>query len=358
LANRLGFRLRPPSGWEPNLSRVAKSKNEEDEKMVFSDRARNLMIAIVLGIIAIAAIAAGWWSIQKHVDRRRREAIQNHLELAGRFFSSRAEGFQRILQAGATGPGFRDALRAGDRPALRKRLAEIAEIAGWDFAGAVFPDGQMMARIGPGGEGEPPFFGRNPAADLALEKGPPLAGPVVMDRGTLAAETPELARRAAVKVRQTRETGRVPLLEETAGLTLSAAVPVLDGGELLGAVYGGVLLNRNERFVRDMTEMAFGPDGESNRDSGRIAIYYRNLRVAAVGSPGDSMGSNPSEREDESGQPPLGTPAGDEATRRVLLEGKSWITEESASSKNGWVGYAPITDLFGQRVGMVGIEVR
>lgn len=327
--------------------------------MVFSDRARNLMIAIVLGIIAIAAIAAGWWSIQKHVDRRRREAIQNHLELAGRFFSSRAEGFQRILQAGATGPGFRDALRARDRPALRKRLAEIAEIAGWDFAGAVFPDGQMMARIGPGGEGEPPFFGRNPAADLALEKGPPLAGPVVMDRGTLAAETPELARRAAVKVRQTRETGRVPLLEETAGLTLSAAVPVLDGGELLGAVYGGVLLNRNERFVRDMTEIIFGPDGESNPEGGRISIYYRNLRVAAIGSRGNSMGSNrsnPSGRGDDSEPGPLGTPAGEKATRRVLVEGETWITQESAGSGNGWMGYTPITDLFGQRVGMIGVK--
>jgi two-component system NtrC family sensor kinase len=324
--------------------------------MVHSVRARYSPAAILFCIIAITAMAVAWWFIQKHVDHRRTEAIQNHLELAGRIFSSRAEEFQRILQAGAAGTGFRESLRGGDRPALRKRLTQIAETAGWDFAGAVFPDGQMMARIGPGGAGDPPFFGRNPAADLALEKGAPLAGAVVMDRGTLAAENPELARRAAVKVHQTREAGRVPLLEETAGLTLSAAVPVLDEGELLGAVYGGVLLNRNERFVRDMTEIAFGPEGEPNRDGGRIAIYYRNLRVAAIGSPGDSMGSDPSnppERGNESEPPSLGTPAGEEATRRVLVEGEDWITEESVGSKNGWMGYAPITDLFGQRVGMV-----
>lgn len=328
--------------------------------MASSDRARNLMIAIVFGIIAITAIVAGWWSLQKHVDRRRADAIQNHLALAGRVFSSRAGEFQRILQAGATGAGFPVALRDGDRPAIRKQLTEIAEIAGWDFAGAVFPDGQMMARIGPGGEGDLPFFGRNPTADLALEKGAPLSGPVVMDRGTLVAENPELARRAAVKVRQTRETGRMPLLEETAGLTLSAAVPVFDEGELLGAVYGGVLLNRNERLVREMTEMVFGPDGESNPKGGRISIYYRNLRVAAIEPPGDSTysnPSNPSERGNDS-EPPLGTPAGEEATRRVLVEGENWITEESAGSKDGWVGYAPITDLFGQRVGMVRVGLQ
>ncbi|MFP4390643.1 MAG: cache domain-containing protein, partial [Desulfococcaceae bacterium] len=253
-------------------------------------RARYSPVGLVFCIIASAAMIAGWWFIQQHADRRKTEAIQNHLELAGRIISSRAEEFQRILQAGAAGTGFREFLIASDRPALRNRLTEIAEIAGWDFAGAVFPDGQMMTRIGPGGEGDPPFFGRNPAADLALDKRSPLAGAVAMDRGTLAAENADLARRAAVKVRQTRETGRVPLLEETAGLTLSAAVPVLNDGELIGAVYGGVLLNRNETFVREMAEMAFGPDGESNRDGGRIAIYYRNLRVAAIGSPGDSMG--------------------------------------------------------------------
>jgi two-component system NtrC family sensor kinase len=144
-------------------------------------------------------------------------------------------------------------------------------------------------------------------------------------------------------------------------LTLSAAVPVLDGGELLGAVYGGVLLNRNERFVREMTEMVFGPDGESAPEGGRISIYYRNLRVAAIRSPVDSMGSKPSipfESGVESGQSVLGTPAGEKATRRVLVEGENWITEESAGSKNGWVGYAPITDLFGQRVGMIWVGLQ
>jgi two-component system NtrC family sensor kinase len=319
------------------------------------------LVALVFCIIVSGTVIAGWWFIQQHVDRRKTEAIQSHLALAGRVFSSRAGKFQRILQAGATGKGFREALRAGDRPALRKRLTEISEIAGWDFAGAVFSDGQMMTRIGPGGKGDPPFFGRNPAADLALERGAPLAGAVVMDRGTLAAENPELARRASVKVRQTRETGRVPLLEETAGLTLSAAVPVLNDGELLGAVYGGVLLNRNEKFIREMVEMAFGPDEESNRDGGRIAIYYRNLRVTAVGPSGDSRGSessNPAEPEEETGQPALGTPLGEEATRRVLVEGKSWITEKSAGSGTGWMGYAPITDLFGQRVGMVRVGLQ
>lgn len=329
--------------------------------MVHSVRARYSPAAILLCIFAITAMVAGWWFIQKHVGHRRSEAIQNHLELAGRIFSSRAEEFQRILQAGAAGTGFREFLRASDRPALRKRLTEIAKIAGWDFAGAVFPDGQMIARIGPGGEGDPPFFGRNPAADLALEKGAPLAGAVVMDRGILAAENPELARRASVKVRQTRETGRVPLLEETAGLTLSAAVPVLNDGELLGAVYGGVLLNRNEQIVREMENMVFGPEEESNRDGGRIAIYFRNLRVAAVESPVDSMDSNSPNKsgpDDEFGSPPLGTPAGEEATRRVLVEGENWITEESAESRNGWMGFAPITDLFGQRVGMVWVGVR
>ena len=329
--------------------------------MVHSVRARYSLIALVFCIIASAAMVVGWWFIQIHVERRRTEAIQNHLALAGRVFSSRADQFQRILQAGATGTGFREALRVGDRSALRKRLGEIAEIAGWDFAGAVFPDGQMMARIGSGGEGDPPFFGRNPAADLALEKRMALAGAVVMDRGTLAAENPELARRAVVKVRQTRETGRVPLLEETAGLSLSAAVPVLNDGELLGAVYGGVLLNRNERFVREMTEMAFGPDGESTPDGGRMAIYYRNLRVSAVGPPGDSSeanSSNQSQRGDESEPPALGTPAGEEATRRVLVEGKNWITEEPNGSKNGWMGYAPITDLLGRRVAMVRVGLQ
>jgi two-component system NtrC family sensor kinase len=127
-------------------------------------------------------------------------------------------------------------------------------------------------------------------------------------------------------------------------MALAAAVPVLEAGNFLGVLYGGVLLNRSQEIVDRVRDTVFQQETYNGRSIGTATIFLNDLRISTnVVSP--------------DGNRAIGTLASEEVKEHVLEEGKKWI--DRAFVVNDWyiTAYEPIEDIFGQRVGMLYVGV-
>jgi two-component system NtrC family sensor kinase len=313
--------------------------------MLYSIRSK--IIASLVGVsllVGVVSLGVGGQLLYDSVVAEATDRVRQDLNVARLLYERRIETARLFLDTCVTGAGFQQAMMEADGVALRNRLTRLAERTGLDFAGVTTPGGQTLTRIGPGGNGPPAGGAVNPAVALTLKTGTPVSGTLVLDRSILAAEDPALARRAAIPVRPPENGELVPPIEETAGLTVSTAVPILRGSQLLGVVYGGVLLNRDTGLVDQIGRTVFGEDAYEGREPGTATIFFRNLRVAT-------------NVRDKAGRRALGTRASPAVTGQVLGAGKSWI--DRAFVFDDWyiTAYEPLTDLFGKRVGMLYVGV-
>ncbi|MFP4306833.1 MAG: cache domain-containing protein [Desulfococcaceae bacterium] len=313
--------------------------------MLYSIRSK--IIASLVGVsllVGVVSLGMGGHLLYGSVVAEATDRVRQDLNVARLLYRRRIETARMLLDTCVAETDFRGELGGTDLTALRNRLTRMAERTGLDFAGVASLDGQILARIGAGGNAPPVRPGTNPAALLALKKGESVSGTVVLDPSTLAAENPALAQRAAIAVRPPGNGGTFPPIEENAGLTLSTAVPIRKGNELLGVVYGGVLLNRDDDFVDHIARIVFGEDANGARAPGTTTIFFRDLRVAT-------------NVRDAAGRRVLGSRASKAVADHVLGGGGRWIDRAFVFDEWHITAYEPITDLFGERVGMLYVGV-
>ncbi|MDD4873248.1 MAG: hypothetical protein PHR77_22055, partial [Kiritimatiellae bacterium] len=126
---------------------------------------------------------------------------------------------------------------------VRNRLERIRIGFGLDFMGVVGPDGRVMIRTNQSGvPGD--FKTSDPAVASAL-KGEPFACMSVMSGAELKREGEGLAERAFLELEDTPRARRSDKKVETRGMVKISAAPIRKGVQILGAVYGGILVNRN-----------------------------------------------------------------------------------------------------------------
>lgn len=304
-------------------------------------RLKRILFAVILA--GVALLISGTWMFRDRMRHRDQIQIRRDAHTARIIYDHRIETIQSAMEMTALASDVQTALALADAAFLTHRLERIARSAGLHFAGAVTPDGRVLCRIHPGPGGTEFVSGRNPAADLALSQGETVAGTVALDRGILQAENPALAERARISVRSP-EQGSVPLMEEDAGLGLCAAAVVKKDSKPVGAIYGGMLLNRDESLVDEIGEALFPADLRAEGFAGTVALYFRNLRVA-VASNGESVGE-PTPRS-------LGRSVPPETARRVLIEGETWVGPGIGDDADRIAAIQPLADIFSRRVGML-----
>ena len=295
-----------------------------------------LLWAVIL--IQILLLITGGWLFYQQTRRHSIDRVRRDLHLARRIYDHRVDSVRLSMETAAMAEDFRTAVAQADTSALIPRLEGIARLANLDFAGVVTPDGRVMCRIHSENNKDRLTSGRNPAAGPALSRGETVAGTVVLDRGILQAENPALAEQARIPVLSSGE-GSVPMAVETAGIGIAAAVPVMTEGGAAGAVYGGVLLNRDEDLPARIAKAIFDTGHPNSGSPGTVAVYFRNLRVAA--SP------------IEGGDRTLGFQMDPDIARRVLVAGETPVGTEIAGNDGMIAAVHPLTDIFDRRVGML-----
>jgi two-component system NtrC family sensor kinase len=127
----------------------------------------------------------------------------------------------------------------------------------------------------------------------------------------------------------------------TEGMVLRAAYPIVDrSGRLLGALVGGVLLNRDYGIVDTIKETVYLAERYRDRDMGFATIFLGGVRIS----------TNVMTRENDRA---VGTIVSKEVYDQVIGRGKDWIGR--AFVVNDWYisSYTPIWDIDNRIIGML-----
>jgi len=308
---------------------------------------RSKLIASFLSVVFLVgafSVIIGAQLLYKAVLSEATNRVRLDLNSAREIYLTRINNVKYALGVKTLGDEFRSELKRYDAPELANRVRRVAQYAELDFAGIATKEGKTLCRIGPN---PLPFDNpqtANPLINLALKRGVPVSGAIVLTREFLGAENSELADRARIKLLPTPRAAPRDETEETSGMALATAIPVFDGDALLGVLYGGILLNRSTTIVDTVRDTVFQHEVYKGRIIGTATIFFNDLRISTnVMTP--------------EGKRAIGTRVSQEVRDHVLGEGKRWT--DRAFVVNDWyiTAYEPIEDIFGQRVGMLYVGV-
>jgi len=308
---------------------------------------RSKIIASFLGVtflVGTVSLLVGGHLLNKSVLGEARNRVAQDLNAAREMYENRVKMIEVALNITTLGYGFIAAFRDRDTSELVFRLGRMAQHAGLDFAGITDEKGQTICRIGshsiPGKKSQPP----NPIVTRALQQKTLASGAVVLSEESLNSENPQLAERARVDIIPTPGASSATEKVMTSGLTLSAGVPVFHEGQLLGVLYGGILLNRDERIVDTVRGTVFRNEEYKGRSIGRATIFLRDVRVA-TNVPAQDGGRA------------IGTRVAEDVREHVLEKGERWTKRAVVITDWYITAYEPIRDLSDKTVGILGMGV-
>jgi two-component system NtrC family sensor kinase len=210
---------------------------------------------------------------------------------------------------------------------------------GLDFFTLVDRNGVVVFRFH-----NPPVSGdsvlHDPFIKLALER-KEISGTQVLSGDELSKEGRSLTQKAVIQSIPVPKEKPAKKMEETSGMVLKAANPIIDfNGEVLGVLTGGVLLNRNFEIVDQIKNIVFKDAKYKGKEIGTATIFLGDLRIS----------TNVIDKE---GNRAIGTRAMQEVQQQVLGKGVPWI--QRAFVVDDWyiTAYEPIRDVQDKIVGML-----
>lgn len=248
--------------------------------------------------------------------------VESDLRIAEQYLNRLMTGTGEELQGMAGSVDFAQVLARGDTAAY---FAERQEALGLDFLYYL-----PAEQAGPQADRWPVIAAGLTRPDTQID-----IFPVESLRalpGTLAdrARIPLIATEAAVPTDRT---------EEDRGMVVHSASPVsLPGHE--GVVVGGILLNRNLDFIDSINALVYLNAVTGGERQGTATLFLDDVRIS----------TNVRLFEDVRA---LGTRVSAVVRGQVLGQGQTWL--DRAFVVNDWYisGYMPLTDSFGDRVGML-----
>ncbi len=307
---------------------------------------RSKVIGSFLGVallVGIVSIYIGRQLLYKTVLDEAESRISLDLNAEQRIYQGYVDAVAAALAVSSLDPEFQDSIVRRQTGSLTSKLRLIAQRTGLDFMGVACADGVVMARMGPSSPA-PVSPTANPFVQHVLRHGAAVAGTAVLDRAFLASEDPILARQARMDLVPTRMAATIEQKEEASGMAIGAGRPIFEGARLVGVLYGGQLLNGSTSFVDTIRDTVFQKDTYKGKSVGVATIFLGDARIA-------TNVFNPD------GTRAIGTRVSKTVRDYVLGSGQRW--SDRAFVVNDWylTAYEPITDIFGNRVGIISTAV-
>ncbi len=314
-------------------------------KILYSTRSK--LIISFLGVsflVSVVSLFVGGQLLYKTVLSEAQIRVSLDLNAAREVYQARIKLVNVSLNITTLGFGFISALKRCDTQELQHRLGRMSLHAELDFAGIVMGNGKVLCRIGPDPVPDKKHQPVNPIAELAIKRQAPIAGTVILSEDFLLSENSELANLARVQFIPTSMADPTKGSEGASGMALAAAIPVFDHNELIGVLYGGVLLNRSKCIVDRVRDTVFLDQTYKGRTFGVASVFLNDLRISTNAITQD-------------GKRAIGTRVSKEVEKRVLLDGDTWT--QRAFVVGDWyiTAYEPITDIYGNKVGMLGLGI-
>jgi two-component system NtrC family sensor kinase len=222
---------------------------------------------------------------------------------------------------------------------IKDDMTRLMADQGLDFLTLVNRKGTVLMRFhNPGMSGD--SLAEDPFVKEAISN-KALSGTQVLLREELLKEGKTLANKAFFHVIPTPKETPTEKLEQTSGMVLKSAYPVVDvNGQVLGALVGGILMNHNYEIVDRIKNIVFGDEKYNGKEIGTATIFLEDWRIS----------TNVIDKE---GNRAVGTRVSREVCEQVLERGLPWI--QRAYVVDDWyiTAYEPIRDFGGKIVGML-----
>jgi len=169
-------------------------------------------------------------------------------------------------------------------------------------------------------------------------RGAPGSGVMLLSAARAARENPLLPAAMSLPVKATVHARRYTKRTEERGLFQVAAAPVLAAdGSVSGVVYGGVLLNNDNRLVDRITQVVFQRGEKDVRARGNATIFLDDVRIATSVL-------------DDQEKPAIGTLMSEEVFS-AISHGTPWVGTAYVLNSRNFTAYEPLRDLRGTVVG-------
>jgi len=301
-----------------------------------------IFLALVCFIGVVSSLIANY-IVTNHVIREAQEAVKEDLNTARYVYMSRIREIDKAIRWTTMRHVLKPAVKQGNVSSIRLEFTGLMAEEKLDFLTLVDPSGTVLHRFhNPGVSGD--SLVGDPFVRGALErKG--ISGTQIVSREELLKNGEALAQRAVFRLIPTPKEKVTERAEETSGMVLKSAHPIFDfDGSLLGALVGGVLLNRNYEIVDLVKSIVYKDAKHHGKEIGTATIFMGDLRIS----------TNVLDRE---GNRAVGTRAMKEVYGDVIERGLPWV--QRAFVVDSWyiTAYEPIRDIQGQIVGMLYVGV-
>jgi two-component system NtrC family sensor kinase len=301
-----------------------------------------LMISFI-AVIAASGLLTVWVGahlIGDEIMRMAQDKVRIDLNSAREVYEQRADRLRETVRLTALRFFLKEGLETGDFRSLEAELKRIREAEALDVLTLTDKDGIVVFRAR-----NPAVRGDSEADDdvvgRCLVTGQVVGATQIVSRAEMLKESAAMAERARIEIVPTPMARDEAKQEETSGMMLKAAAPVLDeDGRPLGSLYGGKLLNQDYEIVDAVKAIVYQGEEYKGKDIGTATIFQGDLRVSTnvVGPDGGRA---------------IGTRVSREVYDRVIVEGRPWLGRAFVVSDWYITAYEPIRDVDGDVIGML-----
>jgi two-component system NtrC family sensor kinase len=300
-----------------------------------------LSVIVVTGVISTTV---GVHLIGDRIIKQAQDKVELDLNSAREVYKDKIKEVNTAIRLNALRFFLREAILNNDIEKIKNELKEIRKRESLDILNLTDNNGRVIVRaLNPESYGD-----INEDDELIKEmilKNEAVASTEIVNRENLLKEGEDIAEQARIEFIPTPKAKMRTENEETSGMVIKAAAPVLDNnGKLIGVLYGGNLLNRNYEIVDKIKDIVYRGETYKGKDIGTATIFQDDLRISTNVKTKD-------------GNRAIGTRVSEEVNNQVLIKGEPWIGR--AFVVNNWyiTAYEPIRNIKNEIIGILYVGI-
>lgn len=295
-----------------------------------------------LGVICLGGIVSLFFGTRlehRTIFSLAQDKVKYDLASAWVIYNEKLDDIKDILRLNVSHESIQKALLFKERDILVRALGRARKEFNLDILTLTDARGKVILRTTqPETNGDDQS--KDPLVNRAL-RGETVAATEIIPREELIREGKDLAERAYLEFIPTPKAAFRPEDHEEKGMMLKGAAPILnEKGDVIGVLYGGVLLNQNYEIVDRVKEVVYKEETYKGKEIGTVTIFQKDLRIST-------------NVKDAKGERAIGTRVSQEVNQAVLQGGKAWVGR--AFVVNEWyiTAYEPIKNLNGEIIGIL-----
>ncbi|MDO9302829.1 MAG: cache domain-containing protein [Anaerolineales bacterium] len=300
-----------------------------------------------LSIILLSSLiftTVGVQIINNRIIAEAQERVRSDLNTARELYQDRLAHIEDAVEFTTVRLFMGDILRGDIRQDYLDELARFKNSKGLDVLTITDNAGKVVLRVN-----NPSMKGDDQSQDelvsIVLRTGSPASSTMIVSAEALQRESPALAEQAYFAFIETPMARYRPETEETAGMMLKAAVPIFDDQDnLIGVVYGGILLNRNYDVVDKIKETVFQNVVYEGKDIGTATIFQDDVRIST-------------NVKDNSGARAIGTRIAEDVYTQVMIKQEPWIGRAYVVTAWYITAYEPIRSINDEVIGILYVGI-